>query len=138
MTTDSDAVTFTALFQANIIPLRACLPGLTWALHDYFITLEDEIRYVWPHQWNFGKILFMWIRYYGLLLLVFDVTQIHLFSRPGITSDTVCVAMDSIIRVVSAISLWSIEIMMQLRIYALYDCSRRASLSISLLLLMLF
>lgn len=33
--------------------------------------------------------------------------------------------MDSIIRVVGALSLWSIEIVMQLRVYALYKCSRR-------------
>ena len=32
--------------------------------------------------------------------------------------------MDTIIRVVGAIALWSIEIVMQLRIYALYDCSK--------------
>lgn len=38
-----------------------------------------------------------------------------------------CVAMDSIIRVVGAISLWSVEIIMQLRVYAVYKCSRRVS-----------
>jgi hypothetical protein len=36
-----------------------------------------------------------------------------------------CVAMDTIIRVVGAVSLWSVEIVMQLRVYALYDCSKR-------------
>ncbi|KIJ40402.1 hypothetical protein M422DRAFT_32257 [Sphaerobolus stellatus SS14] len=118
---------FIALFRGSIIPLRSCLPGLVWVLHDYFLTIEDEIRYIWPHKWNVGKILYIWIRYYGIALLVFDVTQIHLFSRPGITNDTVCVAMDSIIRIVGAISLWSIEIVMQLRIYALYSCSRRVA-----------
>ncbi|KAG6916995.1 hypothetical protein DXG01_004340 [Tephrocybe rancida] len=35
--------------------------------------------------------------------------------------------MDSIIRVVGAISLWSIEIIMMLRVYALYGCSKRVS-----------
>ncbi len=33
--------------------------------------------------------------------------------------------MDSIIRVVGAISLWSVEIIMQLRVYALFKCSKR-------------
>ena len=36
--------------------------------------------------------------------------------------------MDSVIRVVGAISLWSIEILMQLRVYALYSSSRRVCL----------
>lgn len=118
---------FIALFKGNLIPLRACLPGLTWVLHDYFLTIEDEIRYVWPHKWNVGKFLYMWIRYYGIALLVFDVTQIHVFSIPGITNDNLCVAMDSIIRIVGALSLWPIEIMMQLRIYAIYKCSRKVA-----------
>ncbi|KAF8882851.1 hypothetical protein BD779DRAFT_1541826 [Infundibulicybe gibba] len=82
---------------------------------------------MWPQKRNIGKIMFFWIRYYTIALLIFDVTQIHLFTRPGITSDTVCVAMDTIIRVVGAISLWSIEIVMQLRVYALFKCSHRVA-----------
>ncbi|KJA29680.1 hypothetical protein HYPSUDRAFT_127052 [Hypholoma sublateritium FD-334 SS-4] len=120
--------TFVKLYKGNIIPLNACLPGLTWVLHDYLITIEDEIRYVWPAKKTTGRLLFFWIRYYGIFLLFFDVIQIHVFSIPGITSDTLCVAMDSIIRIVGALSLWAIEIVMQMRIYALYKCSRRVAL----------
>ncbi|KAF5381589.1 hypothetical protein D9615_005415 [Tricholomella constricta] len=123
-----DIAKFTALYHGSLIPLHACLVGLTWILHDYLITLEDEIRYIWSQKRGLSKFLFLWIRYYSLALLLFDVTQIHLFTKPGITSDTVCVAMDSIIRVVGAISLWSIEIIMQMRVYALYGCSRRVAL----------
>ncbi|THU90878.1 hypothetical protein K435DRAFT_781003 [Dendrothele bispora CBS 962.96] len=128
----SDATTstdpkFLNLFKASIIPLRVCLVGLTWGLHDYFITLEDEIRYIWPQRLNLAKFFFLWIRYYTITLLLFDVIQIHVFSIPGVTSDNVCVAMDSIIRVVSAISLWSVEIVMQLRVYALFKCSKRVA-----------
>lgn len=36
--------------------------------------------------------------------------------------------MDTIIRVVGAVSLWSVEIIMQLRVYALYSCSKRVRL----------
>lgn len=118
---------FIKLYRGNIIPLNACLPGLVWILHDYFITVEDEIRYIWPHRMNSGKLLFFWIRYYGIALLLFDVVQIHVFSIPGITNNNLCIAMDSIIRVVGALSLWSIEIVMQMRIYALYKCSRKVA-----------
>jgi len=72
--------------------------------------------------------MFLWIRYYSLALLIFDVTQIHLFARPGITSNVVCIAMDPITRVAGAIALWSIEIIMQLRIYGLYRSSRKVAL----------
>ncbi|KAJ6559889.1 hypothetical protein B0H19DRAFT_1069609 [Mycena capillaripes] len=84
------------------------------------------------------------IRYYSISLLLFDAIQIHVFARPAITSNNVCncililsqypahfccgascVAMDTIIRVVGAVSFWDVEITMQLRVYALYDCSKR-------------
>ncbi|EEB92557.1 hypothetical protein MPER_08914, partial [Moniliophthora perniciosa FA553] len=63
--------------------------GLTWGLHDYLVTLEDEIKYIWPLKRSFNKFMFFWIRYYTITLLVFDVVQIHTFSIPGVTSDNV-------------------------------------------------
>ncbi|KAJ6560095.1 hypothetical protein B0H19DRAFT_1146477 [Mycena capillaripes] len=120
-----DTSDFIPLVIANLIPLHVVLAGLTWILHDYVVTLEDEIRYIWPQRRSFSKFMFFWIRYYSIALLLFDVIQIHVFARPGITSKNLCVAMDTIIRVVGAVSLWSVEIVMQLRVYALYDCSKR-------------
>ncbi|KAF9466256.1 hypothetical protein BDZ94DRAFT_1319532 [Collybia nuda] len=120
-------IDFVKLYKGSLVPLYGCLPGLTWILHDYFITLEDEVRYIWSQKPSLGKFMFLWIRYYSIALLIFDVTQIHLFTRPGITSETVCVAMDSIIRIVGAISLWSVEIIMQLRIYALFKSSKKVA-----------
>ncbi|TFK75077.1 hypothetical protein BDN72DRAFT_556687 [Pluteus cervinus] len=72
--------------------------------------------------------MYYWIRYYTIALLTFDVIQIHLFARPGITSDVVCVATDPITRVAGVISLWSVEIIMQLRVYALFKCSKRVAI----------
>ncbi|KAJ6616748.1 hypothetical protein B0H10DRAFT_2389513 [Mycena sp. CBHHK59/15] len=120
-----DTGDFIPLVIGNLIPLHVVLAGLTWILHDYFVTLEDEIKYIWPQRLNFSKFMFFWIRYYSIALLLFDVIQIHVFARPGITSNNLCVAMDTIIRVVGAVSLCSVEIIMQLRVYALYSCSKR-------------
>ncbi|KAJ7432364.1 hypothetical protein B0H11DRAFT_2126426 [Mycena galericulata] len=116
---------YISLVIGNLIPLYVCLVGLTWILHDYLITVEDEIRYIWPQHNSPSKFMFLWIRYYTITLLLFDVIQIHVFARPNITSPKLCVAMDTIIRVVGAVSLWSVEIIMQLRVYALYSCSKR-------------
>ncbi|KAJ7054673.1 hypothetical protein C8F01DRAFT_1063586 [Mycena amicta] len=119
---------FIDLVNGNLIPLYVVLVGFTWIIHDYFVTLEDEIRYIWPQPWNFSKLMFFWIRYYSIALLTFDAIQIHVFSVPGFTSDRLCIAMDTIIRVVGAILLWSVEIVMQLRVYALYNCSKPIAL----------
>ncbi|KAK7001698.1 UBA-e1-C domain-containing protein [Favolaschia claudopus] len=117
------------LIIASLIPLHVVLVGLTWILHDYLITLEDEIRYIWPQRRSFSKFMFFWFQSDSIALLLFDVIQIHVFARPGITSDNLCVAMDTIIRVVGAVSLWSVEIIMQLRIYALFGCSKPGSIA---------
>lgn len=119
---------FINLYGLNIIPLRVVLASLTWVLHDYLVTLYDEMKLVWPQRWSFGKIMFLWIRYYTIALLMFDTLQIHLFARPGIVTDDLCVAMDPITRLAGAISLWSVEIVMQVRIYALYGCSKKIAL----------
>ncbi|KAF7318550.1 UBA-e1-C domain-containing protein [Mycena chlorophos] len=142
-----------SLYVGNLIPLHVVLAALTWVLHDYCITVEDEIRYIWPQRLNVMKLLFLWIRYYTfalsvahyphalilfcrIVLLLFDAIQIHVFAIPNITSDGLCVAMDTIIRVVGAASLWSIEIIMQLRVYALYNRSKRvAAINLALFLI---
>ncbi|EJD00180.1 uncharacterized protein FOMMEDRAFT_170177 [Fomitiporia mediterranea MF3/22] len=122
----SELALATKLVKSAKIPLYTSPTALTWVLLDYFDTLPDEVRYMWPGAQGLGKMLFYWIRYYTILVTVFDVAQIHSFSkfRPSLTT---CVAMDSVIRIVGAISLWSVEIIMQLRIYALYNCSKRVA-----------
>ncbi|VDC02944.1 unnamed protein product [Peniophora sp. CBMAI 1063] len=99
------------------------------------LTIEDEMRYIWPGPWNLGKVLFFWVRYYTIAAVVFDVAQIHYFDTIKPSSNT-CVWMDAMIRVVGAFSLWGVEIVMQLRIYALYRLSKRVAL-INALLFML-
>ncbi|KIY44825.1 hypothetical protein FISHEDRAFT_50696 [Fistulina hepatica ATCC 64428] len=82
------------------------------------------ILYPQPQRRSFAKFAFLWIRYYTLALLTFDVLQIHIFSIQRVHTDKACVVIDPITRIAGAISLWSVEIVMQLRIYALYGCSK--------------
>ncbi|KAF9262098.1 hypothetical protein L218DRAFT_809162, partial [Marasmius fiardii PR-910] len=118
---------FIALWVRSLVPLRVCLVGITWVLYDYFITLADEIHFVWSREWSFSKFMFLWVRYYTIALMVWDVGQIHTFSIPGVTSDNLCISVDTIMKVVGAVSLWSVEIIMQLRVYVLFSCSRRVA-----------
>ncbi|CAA7266801.1 unnamed protein product [Cyclocybe aegerita] len=115
------------LYKGGLIPLKVCLASLIWVLHDYLVTLEDEVRYIWPQKRSFGRFMFLWIRYYTIGLVCFDVVQIHGFAIPGVTNNTLCVAADPTIRMVGGISLWSVEIIMQLRVYALYNRSRKVA-----------
>ncbi|KAJ7832332.1 hypothetical protein B0H14DRAFT_1174967 [Mycena olivaceomarginata] len=56
------------LVMGNLIPLHVVLAGLTWILHDYLVTVEDEIRYIWPQRLSPSKLMFFWIRYYAYVL----------------------------------------------------------------------
>ncbi|KIY68951.1 hypothetical protein CYLTODRAFT_443018 [Cylindrobasidium torrendii FP15055 ss-10] len=118
---------FVSLYKGNLIALHGVLVGLTWILHDYLVTLKDEATFIWPQRPSFSKYATLWIRYYTIALLIFDTCQIHAFSIPGVTSDTLCVAIDPITRIAGAVSLWSVEIILQVRIYALYGCSRKVA-----------
>jgi len=115
------------IVKTDTIPLFTSAASLTWVLHDYFLTIEDEIRYIWPSRLNLGKLLYFWIRLYTVVVVAFDVAQINTFAK-RIPSLATCVAMDPITRVLGAISLWSIEIVMQMRIYALYDRSKKVAI----------
>ncbi|RXW25554.1 hypothetical protein EST38_g371 [Candolleomyces aberdarensis] len=119
---------FTFLFTRSKVPLTVIPAALTWVLHDYFVTLEDEVRYIWSQRWSLAKFMFLFVRYYTLALLVFDVIQIHTFAIPGFVNDNLCVAIDPTTRLLGGISLWSIEIIMQLRIFALYNRSKKVAL----------
>lgn len=55
------------------------------------------------------------------------VTVSRLSSRRETDVALSCVWMDAIIRVVGALSLWGVEIVMQLRIYALFRLSKRVA-----------
>ncbi|KAK0457072.1 uncharacterized protein EV420DRAFT_1644219 [Desarmillaria tabescens] len=127
MNTDAEDTKVAALYRESLVPLYVVPASFTWILHDYFVMLEDEIRYIWPQKRNIGKIIFLWVRYYSIALLVVDTLQIHIFSILGINSDKLCVAAYTIISVFGAISLWSVEIVMQLRVYVLFTCSKRVA-----------
>jgi hypothetical protein len=120
-----DSSEFVALYKRNLIPLYVVLCSLVWVLHDYFITLEDEITYIWTQRPSFGRFMFFWIRYYTIILLIFDAVQVHSFTLPWVRTRELCLAADPTIRIVGAISLWSVEIIMQLRIYALFNRSKK-------------
>ncbi|KAF8879312.1 hypothetical protein CPB84DRAFT_1688016, partial [Gymnopilus junonius] len=62
------------------------------------------------------------VRYYTIFLVIFDVVQIHGFTIPGMR------ATDATTRLAGALSLWAVEIVMQIRIYILYNRSKRVAL----------
>ncbi|KDR65769.1 hypothetical protein GALMADRAFT_284123 [Galerina marginata CBS 339.88] len=44
--------------------------AVTFLVFDIFMTLSDEVKYIWGSRWSFPKFLYLMGRYYGLIYLV--------------------------------------------------------------------
>lgn len=107
------------------MPAYVILASLTCIIYHYLLTLDDEVELVWSQRWNRTKILFLFVRYYTICLIVLNAIQIHLFTHKGYATNTSCVVFSILLRVAGGIAVWAVEIFMQLRIYALFGCSRK-------------
>ncbi|KAJ7928484.1 hypothetical protein B0H13DRAFT_984361 [Mycena leptocephala] len=47
---------------------RSSLAALTFLIYDILITMDDEVRFVWPKPWNRMKFLYLFIRYMPLFV----------------------------------------------------------------------
>jgi hypothetical protein len=83
---------------------------------------------MWYHTPGFGRVMFFLIRYYTIFVVVLDALQIHIFSIPGVPNRSICVAVDPITRMAGGIILWAIEIIMQMRVYILFDRSKKVAM----------
>ncbi|KIM42604.1 hypothetical protein M413DRAFT_26634 [Hebeloma cylindrosporum] len=110
-----------ANLRNQAIPRYVTLAALTWVIQDYFITVEDEATgYIFlVTETKLRCIhLLLWMRYYTVLLLLLDTLGFFVYPGPKtVTANAV----------LSAISLWSVEVIMQFRIYLLFDRSKRVA-----------
>ncbi|KAM6504158.1 hypothetical protein JOM56_001101 [Amanita muscaria] len=83
------------------------------------------LTFLQSQRWNRTKILFLFVRYYTICLIMLNAIQIHLFTHKGYATNTSCVVFSILLRVSGGIAVWAVEILMQLRIYALFGCSRK-------------
>jgi len=97
------------------------IASLTFLLYDYALTFGPETEFVWSRRWSFGKALFIFNRYFGLFTLIFDVTVAF---QADLTAKF-CEAFFWWELVSGVIGLVSVEIILQARIYAVYNCNRK-------------
>ncbi|EGN97105.1 hypothetical protein SERLA73DRAFT_123894 [Serpula lacrymans var. lacrymans S7.3] len=75
-------------------------------LYDHMITLDQEVRLIFQKRWSLLKVLFIWTRYLGDLVLI-CLTYVEFQSWA------------------STIIIWTMQIIMQFRIYAMYQWSKK-------------
>jgi len=97
------------------------LASSTVIIYDHLITLDQEYNLIWTSPWSRGKCLFLLNRYYTLITVVFN--NYALFS-PEIT-DSFCLRWYRWQGWTGVISFVIAELILQLRLYALYLLDKR-------------
>jgi len=90
-------------------------------IYDHLITLDQEIDLIWMAHWTPGKVLFLINRYYALASVIFN--NYVLFSTH--LSDSFCLRWFRWQGCTGLLVSTIAEIILQLRIYALYHLNRR-------------
>ncbi|PCH37028.1 hypothetical protein WOLCODRAFT_167265 [Wolfiporia cocos MD-104 SS10] len=92
------------------------LASSTIIIFDHLLTLDQEYELIWTSPWSLGKCLFLVNRYYTLITVIFN--NYVLFSSPQ--SDTVSLNWYRWQGWTGVISFVIAELLLQLRLYALY------------------
>ncbi|EJD40831.1 hypothetical protein AURDEDRAFT_170023 [Auricularia subglabra TFB-10046 SS5] len=96
--------------------------SITWLSYDYMITLNDEIELIWKRDWAFTKGLYLMMRWstFGLLW-----TEIIFYVFLHNVRHSKCDAYSWAMATATFIVVLEVEVVLQLRIYAMFERSRR-------------
>ncbi|EJD44902.1 hypothetical protein AURDEDRAFT_166085 [Auricularia subglabra TFB-10046 SS5] len=126
----------------SFAPIRCYIAAFTWVLFDYSLTLHDEIVYIWKRPMRSGTIQFYVLRYLGIISLAASL-GIYLWPKETHADATECPPghkdppylsvrsnMENVIFVGAPVLqfsvFWVVEVILQTRIFALYDSRRLA------------
>jgi len=111
----------TSLVTASTATKYSSLASLTFLLYDHVLTFGAEVELVWNHPWSFGKALFIFNRYFSLWKLLADVI---VYLNPSLTNQF-CKGFLWWVTLSAFVANLSAEVILQARIYAVYECSRK-------------
>ncbi|KAF7362180.1 hypothetical protein MVEN_00564100 [Mycena venus] len=106
---------------ATQVDYRSSLGALTFLFYDICITLDDEIKFVWPKPWTRMKILFLFIRYVPLFVQISTL----FIASPELTPQFHFTPHDCFIwqvyqGVATVLVFAAVDYVLILRVYALY------------------
>ncbi|KAJ7234897.1 hypothetical protein B0H12DRAFT_1142357 [Mycena haematopus] len=119
MSDDAFVAKFTHVVNVAQTYIACTTSILVW---DWLSCLPQEWRYIWKSRggWSPIKILYCLVRYYTLLVLV--VTDVWFFAA---WSESSCARYVRVLPGIAVLIDVSIEMVLALRVYALYGCSKK-------------
>ncbi|KAL5639292.1 hypothetical protein ACGC1H_006711 [Rhizoctonia solani] len=110
--------------------------GYVLLLYDHLLTLQDEIRLIWPGPWSLVKTLFLINRYSVPIFLTINSWEMSGFTGPD--STTVCRRWVPIEGYAEVTSLGISNLLLLLRVHALYGRSRRVLVFLAILYILTY
>ncbi|KAF8487786.1 hypothetical protein JB92DRAFT_3020308 [Gautieria morchelliformis] len=107
----------------SVTPTKySTVASLALLVYDHAITFNAEVVNVWNRPGgSFGKILFIWTRYFGLSSLIIEVT----ISFYGSLSDKVCNGFFWWEAISMTVLNVSVQVILMARVYAVYNNNKR-------------
>jgi len=98
------------------------MAAITLLGYDHLVTLDREIAYVWSARKNsIAFYLYVFNRFFSLTYLIFDSVPL---TKSGVVSSKICVIYLMCNDIVTLIQTLLIQVILQLRVYALYERSK--------------
>ncbi|KZT61938.1 hypothetical protein CALCODRAFT_479432 [Calocera cornea HHB12733] len=123
MSTTLDSDTYTYL--TNVTGAHyALVAAFAWLVTDWLLCMGMEMKYIWTAPWGSTKGLYLWTRYFGLIIVALLVVTFNMSN----TSPSMCVAYFQIGTWGSVWMMGTVSYILLLRIHAMYARSRNVGI----------
>ncbi|KAJ3522781.1 hypothetical protein NMY22_g11738 [Coprinellus aureogranulatus] len=97
-----------------------CVAALALLLYDILLTVEQEVRVIWPVSWTFTKFLFFFVRYFTVLL---QISVMFIGTPPLRFTNHECYIWNVYQGLSSVLIITAVDYILVLRVFALYHRS---------------
>lgn len=98
-------------------------------LYDYVLTLEEEVDCIWSRRMSVASAIYLITRYIGTALILFS-TAIYIVDKSSTSSGQFFPAFLPVLESwFSCVLIWLVQIILQMRLYALYHGSKKILLA---------
>ncbi|KAF8871175.1 hypothetical protein BD779DRAFT_1791659 [Infundibulicybe gibba] len=93
----------------------------TLVVFDHILTIQQEVTLIWRNPWNVTSLLYIWNRYYTLIVLAIDMSIV----LRVIDSNEVCSKYQVFEAVSGTVLVITIDVILAFRVWILYEKSRK-------------
>jgi len=119
------------VFARNLCSLAA----LVWLIWEYVVTWHNEYRYIWGGSMNRVKYIYLFSRYFAIAAQVVNICLVFFPLSRLPVGRRECEAWLLFLIVSACLLMITVDVVIMLRVYALYNCSLRIALFLTFMLL---